>query len=36
LVLLELKRVRVANFLPAIGIAPLAAWLVEAVPRWLK
>ena len=35
LVLLELKRVRVANFLPAIGIASLAAWLVEAVPRWL-
>jgi len=36
LVLLELKRVRVANLLPAIGIAPLAAWLVEAVPQWLK
>ena len=35
LVLLELKRVRVANFLPAIAIAPLAAWLVEALPRWL-
>jgi len=35
LVLLELKQVRVANFLPAIAIAPLAAWLVEAVPRWL-
>lgn len=29
LVLLELKPVRVANFLPAIGIAPLVAWLVE-------
>ena len=35
LVLLELKRVRVANFLPTLGIAPLIAWLVEAVPRWL-
>ena len=36
LVLLELRRVRVANFLPAIGIAPLVAWLVEVVPRWLR
>ena len=33
--LLGLKQVRVANFLPAIAIAPMAAWLVEAVPRWL-
>jgi uncharacterized membrane protein YqgA involved in biofilm formation len=31
LVLLELKRVRVANFLPAIGVAPLAAWLVQRI-----
>jgi len=36
LVLLELKRVRVANFLPAIGIAPLIAWLVEMIPRWIR
>lgn len=36
LVLLELKRVRVANLLPAIGIAPLVAWLIEAVPQWLR
>jgi uncharacterized membrane protein YqgA involved in biofilm formation len=31
LVLLELKPVRVANFLPAIGVAPLAAWLVQRI-----
>jgi len=36
LVLLELKRVRVANFLPAIGIAPLVAWLLEGVAAWLR
>jgi len=36
LVLLELKQVRAANLLPAIAIAPLAAWLAEAVPRWLR
>lgn len=29
LLLLDLRRVRVANFLPAIAIAPLLAWLVE-------
>lgn len=36
LVLLELKQIRVANLLPAIGIAPLVAWLMEAVPRWFE
>lgn len=32
LVLLELKRIRLANFLPAIVIAPVVAWGLEVVP----
>jgi uncharacterized membrane protein YqgA involved in biofilm formation len=35
LVLLELRQVRVANFLPAIVLAPLVTWLLEVAPGWL-
>lgn len=35
LLLLELKKVRVANFLPAIALAPLVAWLMETLSRRL-
>jgi uncharacterized membrane protein YqgA involved in biofilm formation len=36
LLLLELKKVRVANFLPAIALAPLIAWLLETLPSWMR